>query len=667
MGRRWLTLLPLFVALQANGGFSATTARSGDVSRYDQRQIYQAAIADIKAGRWAAMEEKKKALASYPLYPYLEYTAFIYSIQRQNSARIMPFVEAHRHSPISRRLLENWLFVLGARGRWDEFLAHYDGGLLGRRNACFHAHALYRTGRKEAATAAAKNLWLVDYSQPDECDPVFRLFRSQGGLVRNTAWQRLLMTQEAREYSLAGYLVRYLDSEDVSLADRLRQLRQNPGLIRRTGLFATDNEQTRDVISYGIRRLARQDAAAAFEALGSYRVSHGFNATELASLYEYVGVRIAQNGDPSGLLNRIPVDHNLVTGLVEARIRLALQQQHWSDALVLINQLPDTEANTPRWRYWKARILVDSSNGDDQASARDIYRELAKQRNFYGFVSADALGSRYEFQHYPIEIPGEEVLAIESRPGIQRALELFTIGERHDGRAEWQYATRDMSDYDLQVAARVAQKWGWYRQAIKSMIDAEAWNDLDMRFPLAYQHEFVTVSRRFDIPLNWSLAIARQESAFMPDARSTAGARGIMQLMPTTAKLAATHHNLSFNGNGDLNNPDRNIEIGAAYLGEMFRRFDRNRILATAAYNAGPSRVDRWRNPDLPLDVWIETIPFRETREYVQNVLMFAAIYARRLEQDQPLIENHEFSEFLDTRRLIADDEPKVTRQPDNS
>jgi soluble lytic murein transglycosylase len=178
------------------------------------------------------------------------------------------------------------------------------------------------------------------------------------------------------------------------------------------------------------------------------------------------------------------------------------------------------------------------------------------------------------------------------------------------------------------------------------MIAAQAWNDLDVRFPLAYQDSFLSGARRADIPVIWSFAVARQESAFMPDALSSAGALGVMQLMPTTAISAANREGFSIPSKLDLANPYTNIRIGSAYLGQMLRRFDHNRILASAAYNAGPSRVESWLDDSIPLDVWVETIPFRETRSYVTNVLLFSAIYGRKLNQDSPLIYAHELQKF---------------------
>ena len=654
-----LTIALLLLSPLAFAGFSNSTLNPGQPSRFELRNLYQEAIDDIRSGRWSSYRDKKPRLEAYPLYPWLEYTEKIYTIQNQSPDDIRTFIDAYGESPVADRLLENWIFTLGVQKRWETLLDFYDPSRVrGKRNACFHARALQRTGREEEAMQAAGELWRVGYSQPDECDAVFRQFRDAGGVDRENAWRRFVLAMEDREYSLASYLTRYLDGEDKTLAERFRQLPKNPSLIRRTDLFRADDAHTREAIVYGIKRLARRDAEAAFEALESYRASHTFESPVLTELYTWVGRRLALDEDPNGLLELVPLDLHELPALTESRIRMALRQQDWGQVLVLINLLPEAEQNSPRWKYWKARVLIASDEKVDRDQGRALFEELAGIRRFYGFMAADALGIPYDFRDEPAAIPESELLQIEAMPGIQRALELLAIDDRVDARIEWAYATRNFDDRGLQVAARVAMKWGWYRQAITSMIDAEAWDDLEIRFPLAYRHEFVRHSRRWDIPLHWSFAIARQESAFMPDARSSAGARGIMQLMPGTARVAANVHGLGYADTDELLDPGTNIELGTAYLGQMLRRFNNNRILASAAYNAGPARVDRWLDPSLPLDVWIETIPFEETREYVQSVLMFASIYARALEQTQPFIYAHEWTDFSNQRvTLFAEDE----------
>ncbi|MGV0034168.1 MAG: transglycosylase SLT domain-containing protein, partial [Candidatus Azotimanducaceae bacterium WSBS_2022_MAG_OTU7] len=232
----------------------------------------------------------------------------------------------------------------------------------------------------------------------------------------------------------------------------------------------------------------------------------------------------------------------------------------------------------------------------------------------------------------PSSVTLEQILSLEESPGVKRAHELFALGERSQARREWYFSTSEFNNTERTIAAHIALRWGWYKVSIQAMIDAGAWNHLDYRFPIAYSDTFITHARHANIPVQWSLAVARQESAFMPDAKSSSGALGVMQLMPGTAKQVAGKIGVSYASNRSLIEPDLNIRLGTNYLGEMLRRFDNNRILASAAYNAGPGRVNRWLNPNVPFDVWIEIIPFLETRNYVQNVLMFSSIYSWRMD-----------------------------------
>ncbi|XOV89404.1 MAG: transglycosylase SLT domain-containing protein [Pseudomonadota bacterium] len=649
-------------SLPALAGFAASDPNAA--SRFEQRKLYREAISHIKAGRFSRAETLKAQLADYPLYPYVQYTEKIYRISSQSADTILPFVEQYQDSPIASQLLENWVFVLAKQNRWAEFLEHYDPGIAGRRNSCSHALALHRQGREEEALAAARQLWLVDYSQPDECDAVFRFWRDAGQLDRDAAWGRFAMTLRGGDSGLARYLTRYLHDADRKLAETFLEVRRNPRIVRESKRFVRTDDKANDVILFGIHRLARRDAPAAARAMAQYAERLAPIPDAVRELYQDIGVRLARDDDPEQLLDQLPIDLSSAPQLLDARIRMALRQLAWGDALVYINLLPAAEQETPRWRYWKARILQGSTDPGDQASARTMFNALAQLRNFYGFLSADLVDLDYDFEDEPGIVSTDEITRTEALPGIQRALELFALGERARARQEWYFATKKFTDHELQVAARVARNWGWYRQSIRSMIDAEAWDDLAIRFPLAYYDDFVSNARVSDIPLHWSYGIARQESAFMPDARSSAGAMGVMQLMPATARNTANRHGVSLRSTMDLVDPAINIQLGTAYLGQMLRRYNNNRILATAAYNAGPGRVDRWINPELPLDVWIETIPFRETRDYVQNVLMFSAIYARQLAEPGPFISSHEQQDFS-TQRITLGSSPAPA--PDNT
>jgi soluble lytic murein transglycosylase len=610
--------------------------------RFKQRQMYLDALHLIKTSQFSRLQKLKPQLRTYPLYPYLEYTEVSYRISRQSEQDILQFAQQYRDTPLVAPLLAHWLANLAKRGKWQTFVTHYDKVAPTEKLACQYAYGLYKVGMVDQAMTQAEKLWTVGFSQPDECDPIFNVWREADGITPENAWQRFALSLKENSKDLSSYLIRFVDRKDKPFATNYRLVHLKPKTIKRYKSFKAQNTRNREIILHGVKRLARIDPLDALLTLGQYEKLQNFDQAELEETYAYIGVRLAGKSSDLALIDSLPVNLQEQPKLVEARIRQSLTHQDWSNVMILINLLPQKQQNSNRWQYWKARALGVSADEADRQIARNIMAKLSSERSFYGFVSADILQNEYNYQDEPNPVTLEQILSLEESPGVQRALELFALGERSRARREWYFSTSSFNNVERNIAARVALRWGWYKASIQSMIDAGTWNHLDNRFPVAYADNFITHARRANIPVQWSLAIARQESAFMPDAKSGSGALGVMQLMPGTAKHVAGKIGMSYTNNRSLTNPDLNIQLGTHYLGQMLRKFDGNRILASAAYNAGPGRVNQWLNPNVPFDVWIETIPFTETRNYVQNVLMFSSIYSRRMNELQPLIYPHE-------------------------
>ncbi|MBT7531716.1 MAG: transglycosylase SLT domain-containing protein [Gammaproteobacteria bacterium] len=644
--------LTLFIALgmsthcvadfSRGAGYNPTVAPD----RFEQRQMYLDAIHLIKTSQFSRLQKLKPQLRTYPLYPYLEYTEISYRISRQSEQDILRFVEQYKDTPLVESLLAHWLSNLAKRGKWEIFVTHYDKVTPTKKLACQHAYGLYKVGMVDQALTQAEKLWTVGFSQPDECDSIFNVWRGANGITPEIAWQRFALSLKENNKDLASYLIRFVDRQDKPFATNYRLIHLKPKTIKRYKSFKATNIRNREIILHGVKRLSRLDPEDALLTLEKYEKLQDFNPDELEDAYTYIGVRLAGKSSDLALVDSLPVNLHEHPKLVEARIRQNLKHGDWSNVMVLINLLPQEQQKSNRWQYWKARALGLSADEADREIARNVMIELSSERSFYGFVSADILQNQYNYQDEPSPVTLEQILSLEESPGIQRALELFALGERSQARREWYFSTSDFNNVERDVAARVALRWGWYKASIQTMIDAGAWNHLDHRFPIAYADTFITHARRANIPVQWSLAIARQESSFMTDAKSSAGALGVMQLMPATAKQVAAKIGVSYPNNRSLTSPDLNIRLGTNYLGQMLRKFDNNRILASAAYNAGPGRVNQWLNPNVPFDVWIEIIPFTETRNYVQNVLMFSSIYSRRMNERQPLIYPHERNYF---------------------
>jgi soluble lytic murein transglycosylase len=185
----------------------------------------------------------------------------------------------------------------------------------------------------------------------------------------------------------------------------------------------------------------------------------------------------------------------------------------------------------------------------------------------------------------------------------------------------------------LQLAAVLAYRWQWYDRAIVTLAQSGHKDDLDLRFPFAYQEQVLSSAKRHQIDPAWVYGVVRQESAFMPDARSRAGAMGLMQLLPRTARITARLLRIPMRSKYELLEAEKNLHLGSGYLKRMLDENNGNQILATASYNAGPQRVKQWLpDTDMPADLWVEMIPFSETRDYVRNVMAYTAIFDQRLD-----------------------------------
>jgi soluble lytic murein transglycosylase len=647
-------LVPLIFTLVVSSFSFANSANADEAgNRYEQRKLYQKLLHAIKTNQRSKYHAQKDKLVGYPLYPYLEYTDKIYRISRQSESSIQSFIGQYADTPLANQLLQNWLYTLAKRGDWSTFINNYNDYRATDTNVCNYAFALYKTGRTQEALDQAQKLWLVKHSQPDSCDPIFKVWQDEGYLTDEIAWQRYEKALRANNLTLANYLTRFLAKADRKPADDYTLAHTRPeSFFRSNSLNPTDKRSTA-ILLHALKRSARKDALAALTSLEANLPLEHAEPNDIAATYQYIGVRLAR--DPKLVDHLVRIENHLepTIQLNETRIRTALRNQSWQEVLLLISKLDQDAIESDRWKYWRARSLEATNKESDKVIIDGLYAELSKTRSYYGFLAADKTSQAYSFQRESIEVSNNELLDLEATPGIQRASELLILGEKTRARREWNFTVQDYSYKELAIAAMVATKWGWHKQAIQAMIDSGRWNALDTRFPLAYLDSFRAAARKSDIPANWNLSIARQESAFMPDAKSSAGALGLMQLLPSTAKGTARRQGLREPTDFSLTDPHKNIEIGSAYLGQMFRRFDNNRILASAAYNAGPTRVSQWLDKSVPLDVWIETIPYSETRGYVMNILMFSAIYADKLEQQPVLIYPHEYESFSDSPRNL--------------
>ncbi|MBV8852253.1 MAG: lytic transglycosylase domain-containing protein [Sinobacteraceae bacterium] len=309
----------------------------------------------------------------------------------------------------------------------------------------------------------------------------------------------------------------------------------------------------------------------------------------------------------------------------EWRVRAALWAGDWQQALSWIAPMPPSLASQPRWKYWRARC-IEATAGKD--AANPLYEELAGLRDFYGYLAADRLHRPYMLNARPSaeDMPVQATLAAD--PGLIRARALFEADMEEEAAYEWAAVIGGANPTVRLQAAHLAAHWGWYSQSIITLSQLGALDDVRMRYPRPYTDAIAEASKLTQLPTDWILAVMRQESLFRDDAVSRAGARGLMQMEPATAAAVARRWHLPQPSRDGGVDPVADIERGAAHLRELLDRYGQLG-LTLAAYNAGAVPVARWL-PAHPLDadIWIENIPYSETRNYVQRIIEHIVAFA---------------------------------------
>lgn len=620
----WFARVLLFLVVS----FNPVSSVADELQR--ERAWYLDAERALAKGDRASFNRKLNQLQDYPLYPYLVERDLSQRLQLDQAQSIRIFLSTYSSTPVAQRLRRDWLSKLAREAAWDDYLKDYRDG-LGISYECWYSEAQYRAGSRTEAFKAVPALWTYGRSRPDACDAIFKLWIESGGLSDERVWRRIEMALGNGEIRLARYLGRPLPATQRKWVDLWIEAHKKPAETLEQNRIPVGEKRSKAVALHAMKRWARYDSPAVAAELDRLAQRYGLSDTEIAPLVRQLAVFLASRQDMLAEPFLARVDSASETESVRAwRVRVALSRGDWQAALKHLEAMPQSESSTAQWRYWRARAL-EALGRDEQAQA--LYRELAGHRDYHSFLAADRIGAAYRLGHRPMAISSENLTATAELPGIKRARELFILNRDVDARREWRAALAEANRDRLRAAALLADDWGWHSQAIATVARAKDWNDLDLRFPINYQAEVMEAARDDAIRPQWVYGIMRQESMFQTDARSSAGAMGLMQLMPATAKRVARKLEMPYSGTRDLLQPETNIRLGSRYLRMSLDDLQDRPILATAGYNAGPHRVIEWLPVDGPVDadIWIETVPFYETRDYLKKVLEYSVIYEARM------------------------------------
>tara|TARA_R110002049_G_scaffold225521_1_gene397418 strand:- start:42384 stop:44333 length:1950 start_codon:yes stop_codon:yes gene_type:complete len=599
---------------------------------YKQREQYMQARHALAVGDLKSFEHLAVQLEDYPLYPYLRYEELRRRISSAPEKDIRSFLDNYSYVPIANRIRQAWLDELMKRGQHSKFQQYYEAGNK-VAHQCFDMQARMKAGDVPDAVEEIKKLWLVGNSQPNQCDILFSWLEKQGYMDDELIWQRIDMAMARRDLKLAKYLAGKLSTEQVHWFALLNSIHRNPEKILTDPDLKQDHPLARKVITYGARRWARKDVSAAVMAWQLLSDKYQFSEKQRIHTQADMALTAAlrHHALAAELMSQLPADIDDVE-VQQWRARAAMRANDWPTVLRSIVLMGVDAKEELEWKYWRARALEEMGV---HADAKLIYQKIAQERDYYGFLAADRVQQPYEMNDRPLQFTDFEIGRVLEYPPLIRARELLEAGQTWHAYNEWKYLTAGFDNKKLQIAAYIAHQWDWHHTAIFTVARAQHYDDLQLRFPQPYDDIVTENAKRFSLAPEYVYGVMRQESAMNSIAKSHAGASGLMQLMPATAKDVARELKIASPNRTALLQPKMNVQLGSKYLRSMLDRYDDQQVLATASYNAGPHRVKRWLPPreTMSADVWVDTIPYDETRKYVRRVMAYSTVYEWKMAQ----------------------------------
>jgi soluble lytic murein transglycosylase len=603
-----------------------------------QRELFRDVFESVERGNWAAVDSlsalNRQLLEQYVLWPDLRATWLRANLGSVSASEVDSFVQQYGILRPARELRYRYALNFAQKGDLPRFSQIYQQFYQGQgieKLDCLALQAEIQAGRHKRVEHRAVELWMVGKSQVTECDPVFEYLDDRNLLGIVEYQKRFDLAVEQRNFTLARWLAKKIDQQHVDTAEQWQKAQSSPADFLKRKRKRLGDETQREQLVYAAERLTYSDPEIALKLWNRVRGQHKFSEAQKLLTAQHIALWTARDNLPDAyrLLSKLPPAAQS-DEVLRWRARSSLRESRWKRLLTDIALMPVAEQNTEEWRYWRAIAQIES--GQALAAITEL-ESLRLERSFYGFLAADKLAKGYALDNTSLTADEVKVAALESRPEVIRARELFYVGQDGRGRSEWDAVVRSLSDADKMQAAILAHRWGWHSRAIAAAATLGEYDDLSIRYPLPYQKTFEEFSVQASIASTWAYGIARSESLFMRDVKSHAGAVGLMQLMPATGRDVAKGIKLPYSGLATLVDPESNIRLGTTYLGQMAERYGGNQVLATAAYNAGPHRVDRWlpKNGTLDARIWIENIPFNETRKYVKRVLAAQAIFHWRM------------------------------------
>jgi soluble lytic murein transglycosylase len=629
-----MQLIPCFLMLAALTCVLPNSARADENSLAAQRQQFLRAEQALNQNRDADYFSLSSTLKGYPLYPYLQYLWLKNHLDADQD--IKQFLVDYATSRYAPGLRQRWLLHLGKKQQWQTLLSHYQGS-DDPELQCYAGLAQLESGQSAEAFNQARSLWLSGKSQPNNCDALFDVYKASPYFNKDLINQRFQAALNRDNQNLASELTRLFSGAETNLASIWLKLHRQPESVNTDSAWREYTEQAGELLAHAIDRWLETDVDAALATWDRLKIQVPIAPLTAAFIEKRLAVALALKHD-SRAYDRLSQLESRDESAREWRVRAALHTQNWADVATAIAGLNDEEKSREKWQYWQARGFAETGQG---AAASALFQQLAKNRSFYGFLAAGKLMQAIELVDRPLVVSSEDLDGLKNRPDFLVFSELLAIDRMPEAKRQWWYAVAKLDSHLLPVAAKLAQEANCPALAIATIAKASHWDDVNLRFPLAYVEQIQNNATTLQLDPALILGLVRQESAFDELADSPAGAKGLMQVMPNTGRQIASELRESWGNDSNLFKPELNVKYGAFYFKKLLRQFNGHVVLATAAYNAGANKIKRWlpERQKLPADIWIETIPYKETRGYVASVLMYSLIYQQRLQRNSLKIE----------------------------
>ncbi|MBU1447518.1 MAG: lytic transglycosylase domain-containing protein [Gammaproteobacteria bacterium] len=622
-------------------------------SRADEAADLMAVRAAFSAGKEAAMQAPLKRLQGSPLEPYAIYYRLRLHWDDKDTSAIHEYLAREEDTPVIDQFRGEWLKQMAKTKRWDEFASEYPYLINTDDELTCHALSWQRSQDEALALRAARKLWFEGDADAGSCDAIFDIAIRRGVITEQDVAQRIRTLLETGEVKSAKKLVHYLPQQERLPLSEMDAAKSNPQRYLSGVRLDKASNGKRAVAIFALHRLARQAVKPAY--VQWQRLNKYFTQEEQQYYYGWLAYEAAHEHDARALEWYAAAGDATLTPAQQAwRVRAALREQNWHAVWEGISSMSVEQQNEATWRYWKARALIAL---DHERDAEVILAPLSREYHYYGQLAAEELGAApaagiVTAKYMPDETEVEATLA---RPDIQRTILLYRMGLRTEAAKEWDWAMRGLDDRELLLAAEVARRNDMYDRSINAANRTVNLHDFNLRYPAPYREALQASIDEHDVEEAWVYGLMRQESRFVTHARSDVGAAGLMQIMPDTARWAARRIGLKGYRKGLIHQLDVNLRLGTYYMKNVYSRFDDNPVLASTAYNAGPTRANRWRG-EVPLEgaIYAETIPYEETRDYVKKVMSNTIYYAKLF--------GHPSESLKERLGVVASNKPKQSK-----